>query len=149
MKNISEFIPGTLAELGLIEQMPFYALPELERAFFTAAFWTSDDDALGGMDYRETGNAEELWQRLHPANKAAMMTRLAAWKTENEWLINEAEEEGLTPENIGHDLHLTAQGHGTGFWDRGLGDLGDRLAAASKSFGHYDCTISEEGVFIE
>lgn len=31
-------------------------------------------------------------------------------------------------ECLGHDLWLTSQGHGAGFWDRGLGDLGDRLS---------------------
>jgi hypothetical protein len=33
---------------------------------------------------------------------------------------------------LGHDLWLTSCGHGTGFWDRGLGDLGDRLTDACK-----------------
>lgn len=31
----------------------------------------------------------------------------------------------------GHDLWLTSQGHGAGFWDRGLGELGDKLSTAS------------------
>lgn len=30
---------------------------------------------------------------------------------------------------IGHDLALTRNGHGAGFWDRGLGSLGDELTA--------------------
>lgn len=29
----------------------------------------------------------------------------------------------------GHDFWLTRAGHGVGFWDRGLGELGDRLSA--------------------
>lgn len=33
-------------------------------------------------------------------------------------------------ELLGHDMRLTSGGHGTGFWDRGLGDLGQRLADA-------------------
>lgn len=32
-------------------------------------------------------------------------------------------------ECAGHDFWLTRCGHGAGFWDRGLGDLGDRLTA--------------------
>lgn len=31
---------------------------------------------------------------------------------------------------LGHDLRLTSGGHGAGFWDRGLGELGDRLTKA-------------------
>lgn len=35
----------------------------------------------------------------------------------------------------GHDLWLTSQGHGAGFWDRGLpDDLSDTLCAASRRF---------------
>jgi hypothetical protein len=51
-----------------------------------------------------------------------------------------------SPEHrAGHDFWLTRQGHGTGFWDRGLGDLGGRLTEDAKSFGSaddhtpYDC----------
>ena len=33
-------------------------------------------------------------------------------------------------EHAGHDLWLTSCGHGVGFWDRGLGNLGDRLSKA-------------------
>ena len=33
-----------------------------------------------------------------------------------------------TPERAGHDLWLTRNGHGAGFWDRGLGALGEKLS---------------------
>lgn len=37
---------------------------------------------------------------------------------------------GNTPWALaGHDFWLTRNGHGTGFWDRGLGKLGERLAS--------------------
>ena len=35
-------------------------------------------------------------------------------------------------ECLGHDLWLTSVGHGVGFWDRGLGELGNRLTEACK-----------------
>lgn len=51
-----------------------------------------------------------------------------------------------TPEEYaGHDFWLTRAGHGAGFWDRGLGELGDRLSAAATAYGSpddhrpYDC----------
>lgn len=34
----------------------------------------------------------------------------------------------------GHDFYLTRCGHGAGFWDRGLGDLGDRLTKVAKGY---------------
>ena len=36
----------------------------------------------------------------------------------------------LTNAQIGHDFWLTRNGHGAGFWDRGLGPVGDRLTHA-------------------
>jgi hypothetical protein len=35
----------------------------------------------------------------------------------------------------GHDFWLTRSGHGAGFWDRGLGELGARLTRAAKVYG--------------
>ena len=37
--------------------------------------------------------------------------------------------------HAGHDFCLTRNRHGAGFWDRGLGELGDRLTAASQAYG--------------
>ena len=42
---------------------------------------------------------------------------------------------GDIPECVGHDLYLTSAGPGAGFWDRGLGELGDKLTEASKHYG--------------
>lgn len=38
-------------------------------------------------------------------------------------------------ELFGHDFYLTREGHGAGFWDRGLGDLGDYLTRIADSYG--------------
>jgi len=35
----------------------------------------------------------------------------------------------------GYDFALTRNGHGAGFWDRGYGDVGDRLTDASRPYG--------------
>lgn len=35
----------------------------------------------------------------------------------------------------GHDFWLTRNGHGAGFWDRGYGEVGDRLWKACKPYG--------------
>lgn len=36
---------------------------------------------------------------------------------------------------FGHDFYLTREGHGAGFWDRGLGELGDYLTKLSEWAG--------------
>lgn len=40
--------------------------------------------------------------------------------------------------SAGHDFWLTRNGHGAGFWDRGMGALGDALTVAAKGYGGVD-----------
>jgi len=120
-------------------------LSSFERGFFTAAFWTADENAPGGMDYRDTGNASDLWERLHPINKKTLLYALRNWRVENYDLLEQAGDD----EQNGFDLWLTQSHDGSGFWDRGYGEVGDKLTEAAHLFGSYDCTIDEEGVFIE
>lgn len=51
----------------------------------------------------------------------------------------------LDPAQVGHDFWLTRNGHGTGFWDRGLGDKGDRLTKAAKVYGSVDLYPDADG----
>ena len=44
-------------------------------------------------------------------------------------------------ELAGHDFALTRNGHGTGFWDRGLGDIGDMLTEECKPYGEHRIII--------
>lgn len=41
----------------------------------------------------------------------------------------------LTPDMLGHDYCLTRNRHGAGFWDRGLGELGDYLSTTARDDG--------------
>jgi hypothetical protein len=52
---------------------------------------------------------------------------------------------GLEYSQIGHDFILTRNGHGAGFWDRGLGEQGERLAEWAKSFGSVSAYVSDSG----
>jgi hypothetical protein len=45
----------------------------------------------------------------------------------------------------GHDFWLTRNGHGAGFWDRGLGDRGERLSEMARPFGSVDLFVTAEG----
>ena len=40
----------------------------------------------------------------------------------------------LTEEQIGHDFWLSRNGHGAGFFDRGLGEIGDKLQEIAGGF---------------
>src|SRR5690606_12135580 len=53
------------------------------------------------------------------------------------------------PTQAGHDFWLTRNGHGAGFWDRGIGEVGDRLANASKVYGGVDLYFGDDGKVYE
>ena len=53
---------------------------------------------------------------------------------------------GDGPEQWGHDLWLTRNGHGCGFWSRDYADdLGERLTVASKRLGEVYLDVSDTG----
>jgi hypothetical protein len=69
-------------------------------------------------------------------------------------------EHAIGSENIsqaGHDLWLTRQGHGTGFWDRGDAyndldsgyDFADMLTQGAKTLGHSDIEFIESSLIRE
>lgn len=47
--------------------------------------------------------------------------------------------------DIGHDFWLTRCGHGAGFWDRDLGDVGDKLTKIAESFGEENPYVGDDG----
>lgn len=52
--------------------------------------------------------------------------------------------DGLEEDQIGHDFWLSRNGHGAGFFDRGLGEVGDKLQELARSFGTSDVLEPEE-----
>lgn len=48
---------------------------------------------------------------------------------------------------LGHDFWLTRNGHGAGFWDRGLGQLGSKLSDISKVYGELTLHSYENKVY--
>lgn len=52
---------------------------------------------------------------------------------------------GLGAGQVGHDFALTRNGHGAGFWDRGLGELGDRLTEACRPYGECHLYVGDDG----
>ena len=64
------------------------------------------------------------------------------------------EREGLTaetfarmsPSQVGHDFFLTRNHHGAGFWDRGIGTLGETLTGLADSFGNSELIVDSDGV---
>lgn len=45
----------------------------------------------------------------------------------------------------GHDLYLTQCGHGVGFWDRGYGDVGEKLSEIAHAIGEVWVYVGDDG----
>lgn len=52
---------------------------------------------------------------------------------------------GVDAEQAGHDFYLTRNRHGAGFWDRGNGATGDRLADAARVWGTSELYAGDDG----
>ena len=62
------------------------------------------------------------------------------------FLNDNTDVDGLSPESVGHDLWLTSQGHGAGFWDRGYEyQRGRRLTERAK-LEQVDAYIGADGL---
>jgi hypothetical protein len=52
----------------------------------------------------------------------------------------------LSEVQVGHDFWLTRNHHGAGFWDRGLGEQGERLTKWAQVAGSRDLYIGDDGL---
>jgi hypothetical protein len=48
-------------------------------------------------------------------------------------------------EQLGHDIIMTTNRHGVGFWDRGLGELGDKLTEICHELPEYELYVGDDG----
>lgn len=98
---------------------------EFLNGYITAMLWSSMDDSEDSLEGYEL--APEALAQCE-ADCLAFMAVAARDLTLYESERHHAMEYGAA-ECAGHDFWLTRAGHGVGFWDRGLDELGDRLTA--------------------
>jgi hypothetical protein len=96
------------------------------RYYIAAALWSSTGDDDTPLD--QTHSADDL----APETFEAMRKDCRDFIHQAKALIIAT---GLDPSQVGHDFWLTRNGHGAGFWDRGLGEPGDKLTDIAKHFG--------------
>jgi hypothetical protein len=108
--------------------------------YLECALWSStveDDPATGS-----TVSMDDLYDSHDIASEAyeAMREDVTAF-VDAEW----DDVRKLDAQQVGHDFWLTRNRHGAGFWDRGLGELGDRLTAAAHVYGSSDLYVGDDG----
>ncbi len=108
-----------------------FCVAYVEAIYFTEAGEDSeiDPDAPLSASARESIREDcETFQRDH----AALLAQAYAV-------------DGYTPAQAGHDYWLTRNGHGAGFWDRGLGAVGEALSRAARDAGSIDVYENDNG----
>lgn len=108
--------------------------------YIECALWSSTDNAddSGGAPLDKNYGPEDI------AHETLMQMKrdCEGFQDDNAELLAES---GLSDGQAGHDFWLTRNGHGAGFWDRGLGKVGDALSKACKPYGSFNLYVGDDG----
>lgn len=108
------------------------------QAYIVAALWSSTDEATpeGG----EFLDANYGFDDLAPETLDKMKADCERFQAENAKDIKGNEEQA------GHDLWLTRQHAGCGFWDGDWPEAGDRLTAGCKAYPEVTLYVGDDGL---
>ncbi len=113
-------------------------IQDFQTGYIECLLWTDEESTKElvsdhGRDWEEFDwSVDQLTQdaktRIREVVEDFVMDNLAD--------VQEYIARGQLAYHVGHDFALSQNGHGTGFWDRGMGELGDRLHKVAKTFGY-------------
>ena len=111
-------------------------LEDCLQQYLETALWSSTDSDGNPLDnvFDESG--------VDAATKKEMLRDCSKFMQKNKDLLDES---GLSASDIGHNFWLSRNGHGAGFFDKGLGEVGKKLQKAAKDFGSYDLIVGDDG----
>lgn len=111
------------------------------QAYLVAALWSSNEDDGNPLDskYGIDDIAPESAQKAEEECKEFVLHNTSDILDAIDTKI------GYTWGSAGHDFWLTRCGHGVGFWDRGLGDIGERLSEAARKADNRDLYVGDDG----
>lgn len=115
-------------------------LDKVFRGYLACALWSSHDESDGAGGVPLDWNYTE--DDVDPATLDAMREDCKAFCEANE---KDLVEGGQDDDQIGIDFWLTRNHHGAGFWDRDLGDVGDRLTDAAHAYGEVWLYVGDDG----
>lgn len=128
------------------------------RDYCAAMLWASTDesDDTGGQPMDASYTAADIAPesladiRAQLANFLFKARRLLrdATRTDNarsEYASHDVGRCASVARQTAHDFFLTRCGHGVGFWDRGLGDVGDALSELAKQAGEVWPYVGDDG----
>jgi hypothetical protein len=111
------------------------------RAYIECALWSSTDNSRedGGDPLDDNYGPDDLAPEAFESMREDVTDFLAScWN-------DDVDLSPIEPGQIGHDFWLTRNHHGAGFWDRGLGELGEELTRRAQAYGSSDLYIGDDG----
>ena len=109
-------------------------LDTVVTAYLECALWSSTGEEGEPLD--DTYSMDDFAPEATQAARVACADFLA---------MNRDDLESLDAAQVGHDFWLTRNGHGAGFWDRVLGEVGERLTANTRPYGTVDVYVGDDG----
>lgn len=118
------------------------ASDEFVQAYIECALWSSLDNAdeSGGEPLDRNYDTDDMTRACKKQMRADCDDFVALCEREGQTWDYQGNREYTDDERAGHDFWLTRNGHGSGFWDRGLTN-GDELTKLAKSFGEVDLYV--------
>lgn len=113
---------------------------EFVHGYITCAIWSSTDNEDMPLD--RNYDADDI----HPDSIKKMMEDCRDFYRANITLLGEYVNHPANRQydHAGHDFWLNRNRHGAGFWDRGMGLLGERLSQAAKVYGSSDLYVGDD-----
>ena len=102
-----------------------YNIQTILTHYLACALWTDDKDTFTISD-------------IGASTVATATKDIESFVEQAGDLLNDMDEE-----QIGHDFWLTRNHHGAGFWDRDLGEVGDKLTKLAQKFKSLNVWQSE------
>src|SRR5690606_29911542 len=113
-------------------------LDRFVTAYINAALWSSTDEDGSPLD------AQYSADDLAPETLEQMTDDCRGFLEANA-IPEDLDGHFADAELAGQEYWLTRNGHGAGFWDRGLGAIGKVLTDAAHAFGSRDIYVADAG----
>lgn len=110
-------------------------LSDFLRGYIECVYFTDTGD-----DKQPESDAE-----LSDDARAMCVADCAKFQADNSFALEQAYATGYEPVQAGRDFWFTRNGHGVGFWDRGLGAVGDTLTTACRNWVSLSAYAGDDG----
>jgi len=128
--EISESLQSVMAGLSS-------GMKDMFLSYIEAALWSSNDNAddSGGEPLDANYDYTDIDEKTLKVMLKDCQKFYAEMPEADEWSF----------EQLGHDFWLTRNRHGAGFWDRGHGEIGEKLTDLAHKFGEFDLYVGDDG----